>query len=371
MPPGEGEIMSLSAEKAALVRVRCEVGAAALIANLGVSISEAEQPVAQLECTTTSELFVEAALRCDVREAPDGLLVADAARYAQRLIDGTPLGDVLDDRGDPCVWIEPEIAYTKLTPMRLGRVRDVEDLHHQAVAWFQQFEAVDPERFSTSMARWRRRVANVHRIAEDRAASALASGATEEERLDLAKALRTLRRHVLYPPSEELDVAFNPVDGEPYLPHRGTLINESLRQVFDVIHRIETNEGERERRDSLLNEAGLPMTIHHDRLPNRIRLAEQADMVRESLGAVRAALLELERPGWTWAPDHLRDAVNPPEEALADLLTVRRSDSRTRLRYEPTGRRTGHYVLVTDFLGREIFRRLSDDASPADGKGGE
>lgn len=364
--------MSLSADHPAIVRVRCELGTAALIANLGLLTDEEDDgPVAHFECSSTSDLFIEAAMRCEVRQDPNGLLVADTARRAQRLIDRPVVGEVVDDRGDPCIWDEPEVVRVRLPPMRLGKVHDLGHLCHLTAQWLQQFEEVDGERFSTSMARWNRRAAEVYEIATDRANSALGLGSTTQaRRVELSRALERLHWRVLYPPNAENDLEVDP-EGEAYVPSRGTVINRSLRKVFDVIHSIEGSEGERERRESVLSDARDLMELYVDQLPDRILLAIRTDMVSESLGAIRAALLELDHPGWTWAPDYLRDAVNPSEEALAELLAAREVDQAIRLRYEPTGRRTGHYVLVADFLGREIFRRLSgDDVTASDAEGG-
>jgi hypothetical protein len=87
-------------------------------------------------------------------------------------------------------------------------------------------------------------------------------------------------------------------------------------------------------------------------------MAVEADMLQESTGVARSELLALLRPGWEWAEGEVKEAVNPPEQALELLLIAQMFDVETRLGYISTGRRVGRYVLVAEFLGRSIIGEL-------------
>jgi hypothetical protein len=354
----EGVEMHYAAPSGAVVRFRCEPATAARLSTMGLEVLDSDDgPIAELPCEIDSELFSQAAARCETQRV-DGILVADLTTGALTLFDQNPLRrDYRDYQGRPAVWLKPGHRAAPLTPMRLSSSATLESLPGHLVRWFRQVPEVDPDALADALAAWETRVRELEHLVNEEAA-AVRPLANNDDKFQLDRLLADIRRVILYGTHPDVDTEFG-MDG-PYLLGVSEVVSHQVARILSLVEQIQKAQADRERREKYEGEIERLVKKYLPNLSERLQMAVDADLLAESTGIARAELLELLRPGWAWVDREIKEVVNPPEGALNMLLVAQLLDSRIRLGYVSTGRKTGEYVLVAEFLGRPIFGKLDE-----------
>lgn len=351
--------MSYVAPSGAVVRFCCDPPAAARLSSLGLAVFEVADgaPVIEYPCPVDSDVFINAAARTEVTAA-DGVLVADLSKGATVLEDSNPSRrEYLDYQGRPSGWWPPKLNQKALTPVRLPSRFTVDGLPGLLVRWMQQVPELEPGAYEEALRAWKDRLLELERLAQQRADS-VRGLANDDERLQLDRALSDIRRVILYGTNFELDLT---PDGEggAWVPHEAVVVNDDLAKIYGLAEQLEKAQADRERREAYQEEIERLVTKWRYNLSERLQMAVDAGMLSQSTGIARAELLALLRPGWDWAEGEVKEAVNPTEEALRTLLAAQgQMDANARLGYVSTGRREGHFVVVSEFLGRPIVGEL-------------
>ena len=195
----------------------------------------------------------------------------------------------------------------------------------------------------------------------------LETGSAQGELPVLEKALRRLRDHI------ERDDHLRPTDQDRSLPF-STLagITSELATADDAMHDAldvtvaRVLDGLREQRQanerrSAQDEAASWVAEHGS---DRLKMAVEAGILHQAMGAYRDERLRAEHPGWMWVD---RDdtgeldnkAMNPSEDAIRLLLQARSTtDEKAYLAYH-VGQKL--QFLVAGFLGRPIWRPVDSD----------
>jgi hypothetical protein len=345
----------------AVVRFRCEPATSARLARLGLRVFESGGgPVAEYPCPADGDLFAQAAARSEVEHlSAEDVLVADLSEGASVLYDENPLGREWEDpNGLPAAWREPELFKQPLTLFRLATESTIDDVPIHLLRWMQQVPDLDPDALPAAHGAWRDRLNALERLAYGRVCSVF-EVATDGERREFDGSLSQIRRVLRWGTNDEFDLAITPFTNRGYVESVESIVNDKLARIYKLADELEMRPVEVQQRERLQGEIELLVQQHLSQVSDRLRMIVEADMLSQSTGVARADLLQLLRPGWEWADGPLKEAVNPPENALATLLEARKSiDPDTQLGYRPTGRREGRYVLVADFLGRSIVGEL-------------
>lgn len=336
------------------VRVPCDRLTASRIETLPSVDIHKNRDGFDIRCSLDDPLLLGAADRCAVAQIDD-LLVADLKHKAQRLRDLTPrLSDeAVDHQGRPYLWPKPHLELVGLPRFSLATSESPATLHQHLVSWLEHLPPIDRDRFAHSTGRWFRRLEAVSEEASAKAES-VRDRANPEHQRELDSALRSLQVRALDGGNPDFDVEMD-YEGNAYVPTRAEFVNREIDAIWDLAQKIVETEQDESRKSHVQGEVEELVMAHLDDLPDRIKLIVEADLLSQSLGAARAALLELLRPGWDWADDRLRNAVNPPEEVVQALLNARLTDEAAELEFRP--RRAGgggSFVLTSTFLGRKI-----------------
>jgi hypothetical protein len=309
--------------------------------------------------------FLGAAARCRAVERKGAKIIVDLVDGAARLRDSTPGHslDVLDYKGRPLLWPEPQIETVRMTPFRIPPTGSEEGWKVHAVEWLRQLDPIDLDRVALAKEAWRSRVDVLDGLAQDRVAKVLPF-ADRRARSTLDGALRSIRVRKVEQPDPEFDMDFDDY-GQAYVPSRTQFINEAISQIWDIAEELEEQEQDGTRRASVNSAVADLVREHYGRLSSRMHAIVEAGMLDQSLGAARGELLELLRPGWSWATSDLKDAVNPPEDAVLAVLAARENDPRVELEFRPSRNGGGTYVLTGEFLGRKVMADPKEVARPS------
>ena len=349
--------MMYNAPTSALVRIPCEHAAAAQLTALGIPVIESDDlPIAEFACAFTSDLYTIAAERCEV-DREQGILIADLAANAVRLIDETPSNAEATDRhGHPTVWREPHLEVAKVEPLRLPHVASEVEAHEHVVIWLRQIEPISPDELARSKVKWKQRLSELREIAAAEAERVRVI-ASETEVVELDRHLGQIAHYITWGTNFESDLELDG-HGEAWVPSKEFKVNDHVGKVFELAARIESDVASRDERNRTREEIESLTLQYLDQLSNRLNLAFDADMLEQSIGIARAELLGLLRPGWSWVEFPLKEANNPPEDALEALIASREQlDSDIELAY--VAGKDKRYVLTADFLGRKAMAEIN------------
>lgn len=197
----------------------------------------------------------------------------------------------------------------------------------------------------------------------------LESGSAYDELPQLESALRALRHHV------DRNDQLRPADPKAPRPRPITelhVLNPALAAADDAVHAAldvtvaRVLDGLREQRKqnerrAVQDEAAKWVAEHGS---DRLKMAVEAGILDQAMGAFRDERLRAEHPGWMWVDrDDTSEldnkAMNPSEDAIRLLLDARQTvNDKAYLAYH-----AGHHLqfLVAGFLDRRIWRPVDPD----------